>query len=198
MNEVKDGPLVRKCIDKSNTLKPSENQISFPLNGLLPYSPLHPFPHFSHFLPNSGSFLLTSTAPISAHLSSYDLREAQTGDPAAKGSSSLPGACCSLLFSFPCNSRGQVRCASKHCNHILNGNETCELNINYSRMEGQSLLVKVWHLFLQTFLKRHSLFPTRVMRGRNYVAAASAVGPGLVTQSFVQGDLDVGPRMYFK
>lgn len=69
--------------------------------------------------------------------------EVGAGDPAAKGCSSLPGACCSLLFSFPCNSRGQVRCASKHCNHILNGNEMCELNVNYSRMEGQSLLVKV-------------------------------------------------------
>lgn len=79
-------------------------------------------------------FLSSGPAPTS---------EAGAGDPAAKGCSSLPAACCSLLFSFPCNSRGQVRCASKHCNHILNGNEMCELNVNYSRMEGQSLLVKV-------------------------------------------------------
>lgn len=59
-----------------------------------------------------------------------------------------------LLFSFPCNLRDRWD-ASKHCNHILNGNEMCELNVNYSRMEGQSL-VKVWHLVLQTFPKRHN------------------------------------------
>lgn len=56
---------------------------------------------------------------------------------------SQPGSCCSVLFPSRPNRRGQVRCASKHCNHILNGNEMCELNVNYSRMEGQSLLVKV-------------------------------------------------------
>lgn len=67
----------------------------------------------------------------------------RAGDPAVWGFRSLPSACPSLLFSFPCNSRGQVRCASKHCNHILNGNEMCELNVNYGRIEGQSLLVKV-------------------------------------------------------
>jgi len=56
---------------------------------------------------------------------------------------SQPCSCCFALFP-PCrNQRGQVRCASKHRNHILNGNEMCELNVNYSRMEGQSLLVKV-------------------------------------------------------
>lgn len=54
-----------------------------------------------------------------------------------------PRSCCFPLFSSRPNRRGQVRCASKHCNHILNGNEMCELNVNYSRMEGQSLLVKV-------------------------------------------------------
>lgn len=51
---------------------------------------------------------------------------------------------CSFMFSSCCpNQTGQVRCASKHCNHILNGNETCELNVNYGRMGGQSPLVKV-------------------------------------------------------
>lgn len=123
--------------------------------------------------------------------------------PQCQGLRRLPGACSSLLFSSPCNSRGQVRCASKHCNHILNGNEMCELNVNYSRMEGQSLLVKVWHLFLQTFPKRHNLFPPREMRGCNYEAAASAVGLMLVTGSFVcvcggGGDLHVTLHMYFK
>lgn len=54
-----------------------------------------------------------------------------------------PRSCCFVLFSSCPNRRGQVRCASKHCNHILNGNEMCELNVNYGRMEGQSLLVKV-------------------------------------------------------
>ena len=155
-------------------------------------SPLHalcPVTHSSHLLSSSFCLPPLPPTPTLPHLSSvFPLRPlggAWAGDPAAKGSSSLPGACCSLLFSFPCNSRGQVRCASKHCNHILNGNEMCELNVNYSRMEGQSLLVKVWHLFLQTFPKRHNLFPQRVMRGCNYVAAASAVGLMLVTGSFV-------------
>lgn len=55
-----------------------------------------------------------------------------TLQPRARAAFRVPAA---PLFSFPCNSRGQVRCASKHCNHILNGNEMCELNVNYSRME---------------------------------------------------------------
>lgn len=62
---------------------------------------------------------------------------------AAETRGSQPRSCCFVLFSSCPNRRGQVRCASKHCNHILNGNEMCELNVNYGRMEGQSLLVKV-------------------------------------------------------
>lgn len=56
---------------------------------------------------------------------------------------SQPYSFCFMFSSCCPNRRGQVRCASKHCNHILNGNEMCELNVNYGRMGGQSPLVKV-------------------------------------------------------
>lgn len=122
---------------------PQKTGIAVPSTGS---SPLHPYtlsPMSFHSFP----LILcpASSPPQPPFLFSCPTltSEVGAGDPSAKGCSSLPGACCSLLFSFPCNSRGQVRCASKHCNHILNGNEMCELNVNYSRMEGQSLLVKV-------------------------------------------------------
>ena len=152
---------------------------------VLPHSTpcgLSPTPHiFSSLSLLLISILLPSASPlhpISLQFPPPDPWEGglRAGDPAAWGFRSLPSACPSLLFSFPCNSRGQVRCASKHCNHILNGNEMCELNVNYSRIEGQSLLVKVWHLVLQTFPKCHNWFPQRVMRGCNYVTTASAMG----------------------
>lgn len=135
-----------------------------PLMGHSIPSPLPvPLSHPSHPFILSPPFCLSplsSNTPTSFKFSLWPLRGSACWRwSRGQGLCSLPGPCCSLLFSFPCNSRGQVRCASKHCNHILNGNEMCELNVNYSRMEGQSLLVKVWHLFLQTFPKRHNLFP---------------------------------------
>lgn len=116
--------------------------------GPAPFHSLWPVAHSSHLLiclPHSASLCLPSAPPFlfSSRPQIPGGGGLRAGDPAAWGFRSLPSACPSLLFSFPCNSRGQLRCASKHCNHILNGNEMCELNVNYSRMEGQSLLVKV-------------------------------------------------------
>ena len=182
MNEIEGGHSARKsCVYKAGTLEPSNEGLSNLIHGSRPIPlpvPCRPLLTSSHL---SATFCFPPPplcTPISLQFPPPDPWEGGVwaGDPAAWGSRSLPSACCSLLFSFPCNSRGQVRCASKHCNHILNGNEMCELNVNYSRMEGQSLLVKVWHLVLQTFPKRHNWFPQRVMRGCNYVTAASAVG----------------------
>lgn len=45
-------------------------------------------------------------------------------------------------ISLLLNAQGQVRWASKECNHILNGSESRALDANYPSIEGQSLLVR--------------------------------------------------------